>query len=96
MKFKIVILEEAKSDFREIFNWYKKINPKLSKRLYISFKESLKLLRKNPLIFQIRYDENRIIVLKTFPYLIHFSIKENTISIKAIYHSSRDSKLNLF
>ncbi|CAM4127574.1 MULTISPECIES: type II toxin-antitoxin system RelE/ParE family toxin [Flavobacterium] len=96
MRYKVIILEEAKSDFRETFNWYKNINPKLSKRFYISFKESLNLLKNNPLNFQLRYDENRIIVLKTFPHLIHFSIEGNTIIIKAIYHSSRDSKLNLF
>jgi hypothetical protein len=72
----------------------KNINPKLSKRFQLSFIESLVIIKKNPFHFQIRYDDVRIIMLTTFPYLIHFSIIGNTIVIKAIYHSSRDSKLN--
>ena len=95
MNYRIVIIDEAKIDFRESFFWYKNINPKLAKRYNQSFKESLGIIKKNPLHFQIRYDEVRIIMLTTFPYLIHFSINENLIVIKAIYHSSRNSKLNV-
>jgi len=95
MNYKIVIVDEAKMDFKESFFWYKKINPKLAKRFHLSFKESLAIIKKNPFHFQIRYDDVRKIMLTTFPYLIHFSINENRIVIKAIYHSSRDSKLNI-
>jgi hypothetical protein len=94
MSYKIVIIDEAKIDFRKSLYWYKNINPKLSKRFQLSFIESLAIIKKNPFHFQIRYDDVRIIMLTTFPYLIHFSIIGNTIVIKAIYHSSRDSKLN--
>ncbi len=51
----------------------------------------------NPLLFQVRYDVTfRVIKINEFPYLIHFEIIENHIIINAIYHSSRDSKLNEF
>jgi hypothetical protein len=94
MNYKIVIIDEAKIDFRESFFWYKNINSKLAKRFHLSFKESLSIIKKNPFHFQIRYSDVRIIMLTTFPYLIHYSIHKNNIVIKAIYHSSRDSKLN--
>lgn len=95
MNYKIVIVDEAKIDFRESFFWYKNVNPKLAKRFHLSFKESLSIIKKNPFHFQIRYNEVRIIMLTTFPYLIHYTINKNTIVIKAIYHSSRDSKLHI-
>lgn len=95
MNYKIVIIDEAKIDFRESLFWYKNVNPKLAKRFHLSFKESLSIIKKNPFHFQIRYNEVRIIMLTTFPYLIHYTINKNTIVIKAIYHSSRDSKLHI-
>jgi len=96
MSYKIVIYDEAKLDFREILNYYKEINPKLATRFNQSFKESLRVIKNNPELFQIRFDDVRIKILKIFPYLIHFTIYENLIVIKAIYHSSRNSNLNLF
>lgn len=96
MSYKIVIVDEAKLDFREAFKYYKDINPKLSKKFSKSFKESLKIVKENPELFQVRFDDVRIKILKTFPYLIHFTIYEDLIVIKAIYHSSRNSNLNLF
>lgn len=95
MNYKIFIVEEAKIDFRDSLFWYKNVDPKLAKRFHISIKESLLIIKKNPFHFQIRYDDVRIIMLTTFPYLIHYSIHKNSIVIKAIYHSSRDSKLNI-
>ncbi|MEC4003865.1 type II toxin-antitoxin system RelE/ParE family toxin [Flavobacterium sp. SUN052] len=93
--YKIVIIDEAKLDYKKSLKWYKDINPKLADRFNTSFKESLALIKKNPLHFQIRYNDVRLIMITKFPYLIHFTVYENLIVIKAIYHSSRDSKLNL-
>jgi len=39
MNYKIVIVEDAKLDFREALKYYKNISPKLSKRFNQSFKE---------------------------------------------------------
>lgn len=96
MSYKIVIVDEAKLDFKEALNYYKDINPKLSRRFHQSFQESLKIIKEKPESFQIRFENVRIKVFKTFPYLIHFTIYENLIVIKAILHSSRNSKLNRF
>jgi hypothetical protein len=96
MKYKTVIVPEAKIEFRKSFYWFRDLNPILSKRFNSSFKESLSIIRKNPLIFQIRYDEVRIKEFETFPYLIHYRVIDNLIIIQSICHSSRDGNLNLF
>ncbi len=96
MNYKIVIIEEAKIDYRKSFLWYKNIHPKLAVRFNNSFKESIAIIKKDPLLFQIKYDKIRILFLKTFPYAIHYSIYEDCIVIKSIFHTSRDSELNLF
>ena len=96
MSYKVVIIKEAKLDFREALNYYKDINPKLSKRFIQSFKESLKIIKEKPELFQVRFDDVRIKIFKIFPYLIHYTIYKDLIVIKAILHSSRNSKFNRF
>lgn len=96
MNYKIVIIEEAKIDYRKSLLWYKNIHPKLAVRFNNSFKESIAIIKKDPLLFQIKYDKIRVLFLKTFPYAIHYSIYEDCIVIKSIFHTSRDSELNLF
>lgn len=94
MIYKVVIIEEAKVDYKK--SLYKGIHPKLAVRFNDSFKRSIAIIKKDPLLFQIRYDNIRILLLKTFPYAIHYSIYENCIVIKSIFHTSRDSELNVF
>jgi hypothetical protein len=52
MNYRIVIIDEAKIDFRESFFWYKNINPKLAKRYHQSFKESLEIIKRILFIFK--------------------------------------------
>ncbi|MDR7371109.1 hypothetical protein J2X17_001893 [Flavobacterium aquidurense] len=96
MIYKIVIIEEAKIDYKKSLLWYKDIHPKLAIKFNDSFQKSIAILKKDPLSIQIRYDNIRIIFLKTFPYAIHYSIYENCVVIKSIFHTSRDSELNVF
>jgi hypothetical protein len=96
MNYKILIIDEAKADYKKSLLWYKEKHPKLAIRFNDSFKRSLAILKKDPLLFQIRYDNIRLIFLKTFPYAIHYSIYENCVVIKSIFHTSRDSELNIF
>ncbi|AWK02701.1 type II toxin-antitoxin system RelE/ParE family toxin [Flavobacterium crocinum] len=96
MNYKIVILEKAKLDYKESLFWCKNIHPKLAIRFNDSFKKSIAIIKNNPFLFQVKYDNIRIIFFKTFPYAIHYSIYENSVVIKSIFHTSRNSDLNLF
>ena len=69
MNYKIVIIDEAKIDFRESLLWCKNVDSKLAERFHLSFKESIAIIKKYPFHFQIRHGEVRIIMLTTFPYL---------------------------
>ena len=41
MNYKIVIIDEAKIDFRESLLWYKNVDPKLAERFHLSFRRLL-------------------------------------------------------
>ncbi|MEX2349381.1 MAG: type II toxin-antitoxin system RelE/ParE family toxin [Flavobacteriaceae bacterium] len=92
MKFKVLFLKEAQDDFAESRNWYRKINPSLSARFTKDFKETIKSIQENPNKYQIRYDNNRVRLLRKFPYLIHYSIENDIVLIKALFHTSRDHR----
>ena len=51
MNYKIVIIDEAKIDFKETLFWYKNIDSKLAKRFHLSFKESLAIIKKESISF---------------------------------------------
>ncbi|WP_188049638.1 type II toxin-antitoxin system RelE/ParE family toxin [Flavobacterium sp. GP15] len=92
MIYNLKILPLAKNDLIEIVDWYQNIQKGLEKQFLNSIREEVKIIRYNPKIYQIRYDSTRVALIKTFPYLIHFEINKKEIIIKAIIHSSRDSK----
>ncbi|WP_426091520.1 type II toxin-antitoxin system RelE/ParE family toxin [Flavobacterium sp. DSR3-2] len=93
VSYRTVIVEEAKLDFKTALDWYKSIQPKLGDKFSNSFKESLKIIKSNPLLFQIRYDNTRVALIETFPSLMHFNSYDHIIVIKAIFHTSRNTEI---
>ena len=93
MDYKLTILPLAKIDLEEIASWYENINKNLGKRFLKSVKDEIKIVRVKPHLYQIRYDETRVALIQTFPYLIHFEIDKMEILIKAIIHTSRNTKV---
>lgn len=89
--FKILILDEAIEDFKMVFKYYEKINPKLAKKFHSAVNTSFSDLKRNP-FYQIRYDEFRMKSVKKFPYIVHYIIKEvdKTVSIYGIRNSSQN------
>jgi len=89
---KIIILPLTKNDIRESAKWYNKAK----KGLGIEFIEEIDLLisiiQTNPLSFAIKYENVRLALINRFPYMIHYEYleNENTIFIKAIFHTSRN------
>ncbi len=96
MNYKVILDEKTKIEFRKSYGGYRNINSNLAKRFSNSFRESFNLIKNNPFLFQIRYEETQGKLVDDFPYLIHYRIIENTIIIIGFYHSSRDSNLNIF
>ncbi len=80
-------------DLEEIASWYETTQKNLGKRFLKCIKEEIKIVRVKPLLYQIRYDETRVALMQKFPYLIHFEIDKKEIVIKAIIHTSRNTKI---
>jgi hypothetical protein len=52
-------------------------------------------LKKNPSFYAIRYVGVRCLLIKNFPFLVHFTIDETNSLVKvfAIFHTSRNPRI---
>lgn len=92
--YKSIILPPAKEDIREAARWYNKQSTGPGKRFTAEVRESVRFIRQNPTACNIRYDNVRTVVLKVFPFMIHYTIDEasKSVIISAVLHTSRDPK----
>ncbi|MFC7346334.1 type II toxin-antitoxin system RelE/ParE family toxin [Chryseobacterium zhengzhouense] len=89
---KLIYSNFVKRDLKEIKDWYRKIDVKLWNDFVREFKSKVILIKENPLSFEIKYDEIRIVFLKRFPFGIHYFYdkEKNAIEIYSIFHTSRN------
>jgi len=91
-KYKVKIDPEALADIQEITDWYNEAQAGLGKRFQKTVIRHINLLNKDPQIYAIRYKEIRCVLIKKFPYMVHFYIndKNNTIEVLAVISTSRN------
>lgn len=69
------------------------MKPGLGKIFLSSVKAKVRILNRQPELFQIRYNEIRTIKIGKFPYLIHYKIdkKLQQVLVLALLHTSIDT-----
>lgn len=94
-KYKVKIEPEALTDIQEITDWYNEQQTGLGKRFQNTTVKQINSLNKNPQVYAIRYKEIRCVLVKKFPYMVHFYIddKNNTVEVLAVISTSRNPKI---
>jgi len=94
-KFKITIAPEAIEDIHQAVLWYNEQLEGLGQRFSTQVKTSINSLKTNPQRHSIRYNEVRCLLIKKFPFLVHYTIHEsqNIVEIFAVFHTSRNPKI---
>jgi plasmid stabilization system protein ParE len=93
--YKVKIDPEALNDIREITNWYNEAQSKTSKKFAETTIKQIDRLSKNPQIYSIRYKDIRCMLVKRFPYMVHFYINEieGDVEVLAIISTHRNPKI---
>ena len=87
----ILIDIDALSDIKASIEWYNKQSPKLGIRFGNQVSQQINSLKINPEAYGVRYLNVRCMLIKKFPFLVHFIIgNDNTVSVFAIFHTSRN------
>lgn len=89
MKYKIVNSPSVKTDVEKAVYYYRNISPVLAKQFIERIREAKIYIEQIPLGFQEKYKNVRTLLLKQFPYHIHYIIDDTNaqIIILAIIHA---------
>jgi len=86
---KLIIKEGVYDDLTAIVNWYENQSANLGVNFLEEWENTLKVISKNPSIFQLQYKEFRHSKILRFPYLIIFEIDNSEVIVYAVIHSYR-------
>jgi plasmid stabilization system protein ParE len=94
MSYSFVNNPRIKDDVFEAVDYYKNISPELAKQLLFRIREAKAYIARSPMGFQIKYNKARTLLLKQFPYHIHYLIVEDKkqIVILAFIHAYKNPK----
>jgi len=93
--YKAVILPPAAEDIKEAAIWYNEKKKGLGRRFTKAVRDKVLIIRKNPDIYPIRYEDTRTAVLDVFPFMIHYSVEheDKQVLISAVFHTSRSTDI---
>jgi plasmid stabilization system protein ParE len=94
-KYKVKIEPEALVDIQEITGWYNEKTAGLGGRFRNTAIKQISSLSNNPQIYSIRYKEIRCLLVKKFPYMVHFYINDEnkTVEVLAVISTGRNPKI---
>jgi plasmid stabilization system protein ParE len=94
MNYSFVNKPAVTADITNAIAYYKNINPELAKQFLFRIREAESYIARTPLGFQVKYNGVRTLLLKQFPYHIHYFVDDakKQIIILAIIHAYRNPK----
>ena len=93
MAYNIISSSETEDDIDKAVEYYVTIDKTLAKQFLAELKAVKIYIANNPEKIQVRYKNIRIAFLKQFPYGIHFTISDKTITIFAVFHTSQSPNI---
>lgn len=94
-KYRVKIDSEALADIQGITDWYNQQQAGIGKKFQNATIIQINSLNREPHIYAIRYNEIRCVLIKKFPYQIHFFINEEKqiVEVLAIISTDRNPKI---
>ncbi len=86
----LLILKRATDDATEIYDYYESVSEGLGERFLGVLDSCIAQLQLTPFIFQKIFDEKRQAVIDVFQVVIVYEVKEQTIYIYSVFHTSRN------
>jgi hypothetical protein len=92
MPWKLYYYDEVIQDIREAKKWYREQQKGLDARFAADVKISIGRLKENPLNYEVKYRNVRVVYCDIFPYAIHFYMDKplKQLVIIAIVHQHRN------
>ncbi len=92
MSRRLILRPEAEADLREAYIWYEQQRPGLGDSLLRAVEDCLAGIRRHPMLHPAVHKEARRALTRRFPYGIFYTLGPTTITVIAIWHSSREPR----
>ena len=95
MSYRLIIDPAARLDIIESIRWYNEQKSGLGRQYYSSVKQAMKLIKKGPEMFQIRYKTLHMVPVEKFPFMILYQVDQakKLVVVAAVLHTSRNPKI---
>ncbi len=90
MTYRLVFRTIARREFRDAVEWYERRATGLGLRFASAVDREITSMLANPLRHPCWHGEFRRVVLKVFPYAIHFRVEGELVIVLAVYHGKRN------
>lgn len=92
MSYSFINRPSVRFDIIEAVGYYKKINPEIAKQFLFRIREAKAYIARTPHGFQIKYNKVRTLLLRQFPYHIHYLVDDTkqVIVILAIINAYKN------
>jgi len=84
------ILAAAERDLAEAFGWYEARQPGLGLEFLRAVDARIRSIQRNPEMCGFIEEEYRCAMVRRFPYMILYVDRNDTVTVYAVFHTSRD------
>ena len=88
----LVVAPEAEQDIAEAFWWYERRRAGLGEEFLSSIDACMERIRRQPEMYAVVHEAYRRSLVRRFPYAVFYEHAESTVTIYAVFHTSRDPK----
>jgi plasmid stabilization system protein ParE len=89
-RYRLVIRPEAHAEVAEAAQWYDERSRGLGRDFLRAFRAATDVLRRNPYLYQIIFEDMRRVVMRRFPYSVFYEIHEPDVVVLGCMHEARD------
>ncbi|OLE55926.1 MAG: addiction module toxin RelE [Acidobacteria bacterium 13_1_20CM_3_53_8] len=89
MTYNVIVRPEAEREIQEAFDWYEEQSEGLGLDFLRAADACLSVVQRNPSAFQSVHKQVRRALLRRFPYMLFYLVKEDTIIVLACFHVKR-------
>ena len=90
MPVELVIAPEVEVDIAEAYLWYEGRRAGLGDEFLSSVDACLESIRRRPEMYPVVHESYRRSLIRRFPYAVFYELSEATVTIYAVFHTSRD------
>ena len=90
MRREIVLLSKAEADVNEAYWWYQEQDSGLGDDFFRCLDAAFSRICNSPLLYPVRFDDFRRILIRRFPYAVYFEHDEKNVFVYYVFHCSQD------